>query len=56
VSWLMTRQARTLPTEPTASRMLIEETLVAASHLIEMEPVAPAGDQAVLMLPSRTSP
>lgn len=45
VSWLITRQEPMLPTEPAASRMLILDTAVAEAHLIEMEPVEPAGDQ-----------
>jgi hypothetical protein len=34
-----------LPAEPDASRMLILDTVVAEPHLIEMDPVEPAGDQ-----------
>src|SRR5690349_21483608 len=56
VPWLMTCQEPMTPAEPDASRMLILDTVVAAPHLIEMEPVEPAGDQKVLRSPSRTSP
>ncbi len=45
VSLLTTRQEPMTPTAPAASRMLIEPTVVAEPHLIEMRPVDPAGDQ-----------
>ena len=45
VAWSTTRQFPIAPVAPAASRMTIRDTVVAEPHLIEMAPVAPAGDQ-----------
>lgn len=45
VSPLRSRQALMAPVESAASRMTTVETGVAEAHLIEAEPVGPAGDQ-----------
>lgn len=45
VSPLRTRQAPMAPVAPAASRTVIAETVVAEPHLMETDPVDPAGDQ-----------
>src|SRR3712207_5167027 len=45
VAWFRTRQDRMAPVAPAASRMTIREIVAGDPHLIETEPVEPAGDQ-----------
>ena len=45
LSALTSRHEPMTPVAPDASRMLTRDTVVAEPHLIEIEPVVPAGDQ-----------